>query len=276
MLLRTAVAQIPVTWDVEKNLAEIARVVESCAGDDLVVLPEGALSGYGADLSPLDRLDPAKLNAAAGELAALARRTGVHLICGSLLYSDDRWWNGALVVTPGGARRPYRKVNLAVSERGVLGAGSDLPVHRLACAGGAVDVGVQICREIRFPEQWRHLVGSGAQVFAYLTHAANPDEPPGVWRAHLVSRAAENQRWLLAANAADAASHCPTMIVSPRGEVVAETAGGQRAVLRATIDLAAVSDWYLGQRRDDVLESRYHGGPDGPDDREGGRRRPGR
>ncbi|GIH95213.1 carbon-nitrogen hydrolase family protein [Planobispora siamensis] len=237
-----------------------------------MVLPEGALSGYGADLSPLDRLDPAELDGAVDELAVLARRTGVHLVCGSLLRRDGRWWNGALVVTPAGRRKPYRKVNLAVNERGVLSAGSGLPVHRLDCAGGAVDTGVQICREVRFPEQWRHLAGSGAQVFAYLTHAANPAEPPGVWRSHLISRAAENQRWLLAANVADEASHCPSMIISPRGEVVAETTGGERAVLRATVDLAAVSDWYLGQRRDDVLETRYHGGPG---DREDEGRRPG-
>jgi hypothetical protein len=24
-------------------------------------------------------------------------------------------------------------------------------------------------------------------VFVYLTHAANPEEPPGVWRSHLIS-----------------------------------------------------------------------------------------
>jgi hypothetical protein len=58
----------------------------------------------------------------------------------------------------------------------------------------------------------------------------------------------------------DPASHCPTMIVSPRGEVIGETLDGNLAVLRTTIDTAATSDWYLGQRRTDVVEVRYLSG----------------
>ena len=138
-----------------------------------------------------------------------------------------------------------------MNERGVLAAGSELPVY-----DSPVALGIQICREIRFPEQWQHLAGLGAKVVVYLTNAANPTEPSDVWRAHLISRAAENQRWVLAANAADPASHCPTMIVSPRGEVIGETLDGNPAVLRTTIDTAATSDWYLGQRRTDVVEVR--------------------
>ncbi|MEV0615389.1 hypothetical protein AB0I81_18875 [Nonomuraea sp. NPDC050404] len=37
------------------------------------------------------------------------------------------------------------------------------------------------------------------------------------------------------------------MIISPRGEVLAETAA---EVLRTTIDLAQIGNWYLDQRRD--------------------------
>jgi omega-amidase len=43
----------------------------------------------------------------------------------------------------------------------------------------------------------------------YLTYAASPAEPPGVWRAHLISRAAETQRFVLAANVAAGASTAP-------------------------------------------------------------------
>ncbi|MEU6741563.1 carbon-nitrogen hydrolase family protein [Streptosporangium sandarakinum] len=257
MIVRTAVAQIPVSWNVRENLAEIARVVKACAGDDLVVLPEGALSGYGTDLSPLADLDPSELDRAMTELAELAVRGAVHVVCGSLTFDAGRWWNAAILFDPEGGRSFYRKINLAMNERGVLAAGSELPVHRLALPGGAVDVGMQICREIRFPEQWGYMARSGAGVFAYLTNAANPDEPSGVWRSHLISRAAENQRWVLAANVADPISHCPTMIVSPRGEVLSEVAGGEPAVLRAAIDTDSTSEWYLGQRRRDVIEMHY-------------------
>ncbi|MFD8531644.1 carbon-nitrogen hydrolase family protein [Streptosporangium canum] len=259
MLVRTAVAQIPISWNIPGNLSEITRVVEACADNDLMVFPEGALSGYGADLTPLSRLNPAELEAAITELAEVAARTGVHVICGSLIPDAGQWWNASLVFAPEGERHTYRKINLAMNERGVLAAGSALPVHRLALPVGEVTVGTQICREIRFPEQWQHLARCGAQMLVYLTNAANPAEPYGVWRSHLISRAAENQRWVLSANVADPATHCPTMIVSPRGEVVAETAGGEPAVLRAVIDTGGAGDWYLGQRRHDVIDACYFG-----------------
>ncbi|WP_374214976.1 nitrilase-related carbon-nitrogen hydrolase [Streptomyces longispororuber] len=118
-------------------------------------------------------------------------------------------------------------------------------------------LGVQICREIRFPEQWQHLADRGAQAFIYLTHAANPSEPAGVWCSHLISRAAENQRFVLAANVADPRQHCPSRVVSPRGEVLAEAAASQTAVIRTTIDLDESADWYLGQRRQDLLKLSY-------------------
>ena len=110
-------------------------------------------------------------------------------------------------------------------------------------------------------EQWQHLAAAGAKAFIYLTHAANPNEPSGVWRSHLISRAAENQRFVLAANVADPRQHCPTMIVSPRGQVLAELPPAKPAVLRATIDLDQAADWYLSQRRNDIIQVRYRTGP---------------
>ncbi|WP_207621053.1 nitrilase-related carbon-nitrogen hydrolase [Streptosporangium minutum] len=105
------------------------------------------------------------------------------MICGSLIPDAGQWWNASLVFAPEGERHTYRKINLAMNERGVLAAGSALPVHRLALPAGEVTVGTQICREIRFPEQWQHLARCGAQMLVYLTNAANPAEPYGVGAA---------------------------------------------------------------------------------------------
>src|SRR5216683_282738 len=132
-------------------------------------------------------------------------------------------------------------------------AGAALPTLGMTLPAGELQAGVQLCREIRFPEQWHCLARQGAQVLIYLTYAANPAEPPGVWRAHLISRAAETQRFVLAANVAGPGQHCPSMIVSPRGEVVAEAAPGTTATLRAALDLGRTRDAYLSQQRGDVV-----------------------
>ncbi|HZC73374.1 MAG TPA: carbon-nitrogen hydrolase family protein [Jatrophihabitans sp.] len=165
--------------------------------------------------------------------------------------------------SPRRARRwTYRKVNLASSERGRLVAGSTLPVLSAAIGGATVGIGVQLCREIRFPEQWHVLARSGAQLLAYLTYAANPREPAGVWRSHLISRAAETQRYVVAANVAHADQHCPSMIVSPRGDVLAEAGTTEPSALRHELELGDVSDWYVSQQRSDVVGIRYLGESD--------------
>ncbi|MEU4558670.1 carbon-nitrogen hydrolase family protein [Actinoplanes sp. NPDC023936] len=195
------VAQVPVSWDVEANLSSVREVVGSARAGDVVVLPEGMLSGYGEDLSPLDRLSPAVISDAVADVERLARSSG-------------------------------------------------------ALAGAVV--AVQLCREIRFPEQWQHLAAAGAQAFVYLTNAANVREVPGVWRSHLISRAAENQRFVVSSNVAHPDQHCPSMVVSPRGEVLGELPPGGAGVLRLTVDLADAGDWYLGQRRTDVVSVTSH------------------
>ncbi len=226
-----------------------------------MVLPEAALSGYDDALSGLDSLDADALASAAAAVASAAREIGLHVLCGSLLRADNEWFNAALYFGPAGERWIYRKVNLATHERGRLAAGSALPLLSLpvparpAAARRArpVSVGVQLCRELKYPEQWHMLARSGAEVLAYLTFAANPQIPRGVWRSHLISRAAETQRFVLAANVANVDQHCPSLVVSPRGEIVAEAATVAPQALHAELDLAEVSDWVLSQQRGDVV-----------------------
>ncbi|HEY3502522.1 MAG TPA: carbon-nitrogen hydrolase family protein [Actinocatenispora sp.] len=257
------IAQVPVVWDVAANLATVRDVLAEARRGDVVVLPEGMLSGYGEDLSPAE-IDPAEVADAVGRVARSAEQKQVHVFCGSLLPTDDGWCNAGLFLPARGGHRVYRKINLAMNERGRLRPGDHLPTVDIPHADGNVTAGVQICREIRFPEQWQYLAESGAQLFVYLTHAANTRETPGVWRSHLISRAAENQRFLASANVAHPDQHCPTMVVSPRGEVLGELPAGRTDLLRHTLDLAETADWYLGQRRRDVLSVTLSGTGDRP------------
>jgi predicted amidohydrolase len=252
VLLNVLIAQVPAVWDVDANLATLRQVLAESRPGDLVLLPEGALSGYDEVLVLPDADD---LRAGIRTAARLAGRHRVHLLCGSLLPAGDGWYNAALLLSPGREPQIYRKINLAMNERGRLKAGDHLPTFAI---DGAT-AGVQLCREIRFPEQWQHLAASGAQFFAYLTNAANPREAPGVWRSHLISRAAENNRFVLATNIAHPNQHCPSMIISPRGEVLAELPAGSPGTIRHTIDLKESSDWFLNQRRRDVVAVTYRG-----------------
>jgi predicted amidohydrolase len=251
------IAQVPAVWDVGVNLITVREVIDDTRPGDVVVLPEGMLSGYGEDLAPLTALQPGAVHDAVDRVAQLARQHRVQIFCGSLLPWQDGWCNAGLFFPADGDHQVYRKINLAMNERGRLRPGDHLPIMDVTQAGGRVTIGMQLCREIRFPEQWQYLASAGAQMFVYLTNAANPREVDGVWRSHLISRAAENQRFLVAANIAHPDQHCPSMVISPRGEVLAELPPGRPGLLRQTINAHEAADWYLGQRRQDVVALTY-------------------
>jgi len=257
MKLSVVVAQTRVSWDLQRNQAAIAAALAGTRRGEVVVLPEAAASGYDDELSGLEALDPAGVCAVVEYVAEQAREREIHIFCGSLLPEDGAWINAAVYLAPDGTRQIYRKVNLATHERGRLTAGSQLPVFRLKLEDGEVTAGVQLCREISFPEQSRYLAGAGAQLFLYLTYAANPAWPPGVWRSHLISHAAASQRFVVAANVADARQHCPSAVISPRGVVLGELPAPQPGLLRVPIDTGECSDHYLSQRREDVLRLSY-------------------
>ena len=119
MRVSIMVAQVPAVWDVPTNLGTVREVVAESRPGDVVVLPEGLLSGYSEDLSPLDHLDPAELKDAIGQVEALARRSGVHLFCGTLLPDDAGWANAGLYfpATSGGHRRDRRWPRRRTSRR---------------------------------------------------------------------------------------------------------------------------------------------------------------
>jgi predicted amidohydrolase len=259
MKVTAVVAQTRVSWDIQRNLASIAGALAGTRPAEVAVLPEAAISGYDDELSGLADLDPAAVLGAVDRVAEQVQDRKIHLFCGSLLPEGHGWVNAGIYFAPDGSQQIYRKINLATHERGRLIAGSELPVIRLKLRAGEVAAGMQLCREISFPEQWQYLAGAGAELLVYLTYAANPAWEPGVWRSHLISHAAANQRFVLAANVADARQHCPTAIISPRGKVLAELPIAQAELARVVIDTADCAATYLGQRREDLLRLDYRG-----------------
>jgi predicted amidohydrolase len=246
------VAQFPITLDIERNLRAIISALARAEPGDLVILPEGALSGYDQDSAFLHGIDLALLVESMHALRAEVAQRRVHLIFGSCVYEADRWYNAGIYYGPDEETFVYHKVNLATSERGHFTAGSQLPTVDIVLQGRPVRVGIQLCREIRFPEQWRYLARAGAEIFAYLTNAVGHAPMAPVWQSHLISRAAENQRFVLGANNAHSEQNCPSMIVAPSGQVLWEVLSPAPESVRCVLDLSRVSDRYISQMRNDV------------------------
>ncbi len=255
-LINTLVAQFPITLDIRQNLDVILSFIIQAKPETLIILPEGALSGYTEDPAFLGCIDLPLLEASLQRLCEGVIRQSVHLILGSCLFEGGCWYNTGLYLSPRREMFVYRKINLATHERGAFTPGDALPVLETEIGGRKTMIGIQLCREIRFPEQWQHLARAGAEIFTYLTNAVGNAADAPVWRSHLISRAAENQRFVLAANVSHPAQKCPSMIVTPGGGVIWETLSPALETGHAALDLSQVSNWYLSQARLDVMKWR--------------------
>ena len=269
MIIQAVVAQFPVSFSIPENLHRILTVLEQTVPGDLVLLPEGSLSGYSDDLSFLKDINPHEVQEGLSRLRDETVRRKINLWVGACVRDDmpgrssprphktraareGNWVNAAYGFTPDGETHIYHKINLATHERGVFCAGSDLPVFELTAPEGKFRMGVQMCRELRFPEQWGWMARCGAQVFLHLNNAVGDDTQQPVWKSHLVSRAAETQRFVLSANNAAPQQVCPTLAVAPDGQVAGEIVSSELGILRVELDLSRVSNWYLDQCRCDV------------------------
>ena len=249
------VAQFPVSFSIQQNLETIKEILNQARPGDLVVLPEGSVSGYSDDLAFLEKIDHLELEAGLDSLRTEARKREIHLWVGACLRKDGNWFNAGIGYGhgPAGEAYIYHKVNLATHERGTFTPGADLPVFQLRMPNGVVTIGVQLCRDVRFPEQWGWLARHGAQIILHLNNAVGNALDQSVWRSHLISRAVEVQRFVISANNAAPEQKCPTIVVAPDGQVVGEIVSEQSGTLRVGLDLSRVSDWYISQCRTDLV-----------------------
>jgi len=245
--------QFPVSLSVAENVKAIEQALNHAHPGELVLCPEGCVSGYSLDLTFLHKIDRKAVEYSLSELELQARRRGIHLWVGAVVNEEGAWRNAAFGFTPQGQVHTYYKVNLASHERGTFQPGCGLPLFSLQFEGRSVAVGVQICRELRFPEQWGWLARQGAQVILHLNNAIGNARNRSVWRSMLVSRAAETGRYVLSANNGAEGRQGPTVAIAADGQLLGEIAHRGTATLRASLDLTQVSNWYLDQCRKDVV-----------------------
>jgi 5-aminopentanamidase len=223
--------------DPDKALDQAQDVALRAArlGADLLVFPEGYLTGYYTP-KPIGPLAAAITPTHLARLAGIASESGVALVMGSYESASDGAYNSAFVVTPQeGLIGTYRKRALfgpweeAVFQRGT---GPFLFDYK------GLRIGVLICYDIEFPERVRELATRGADLVVTPTALMAPYD--AVPRFILQARAFENHVFLGYANRIG--SEPPfdylgqSRIISPLGEVLAE-ADAHEALLHARLDL---------------------------------------
>ena len=220
--MRVAAVQLNSTNDKDRNLETARRLVReaAAAGAELVALPEKWNL-----LAP-----PAELEAGAEELdggvsteaaRGWAREHGIHVLAGSIgerVAGADRLFNTSALIDPsGGLIAVYRKIHMFDVEVGGVTyreSEAEQPGDEIVtAAAGAVEVGLTVCYDLRFPELYRILAVRGARLITVpsaFTLATGRDH----WEVLLRARAIENQAFVLAPNQVGEAppATCPTAV----------------------------------------------------------------
>ena len=170
MTVRIGVAQVEtVPDDVAGNRQKaLSLVAEGVAGGaDIVLLPEGMLTGYGERFEEL--AEPADGPTAAA-FAALLKASHTQVLFGLVERQADRLYEAAVLVAADGIRAHYRKTHLWWDATGVrnetehLTAGDKLVTFDVAGARS----GVMICYDGDFPEMTRSYAHLGCVMLFWL------------------------------------------------------------------------------------------------------------
>ncbi|QGQ46401.1 carbon-nitrogen family hydrolase [Metabacillus sediminilitoris] len=217
---------------------KIASAVES-QNPTIIVLPELWTTGY--DLTRLDEIADDEGKTTKQFLSKLAKKYKVSIVGGSVAKKTYESVTNTMYIinNQGEVVHEYSKLHLfkLMDEHHYLAAGNKKGLFKI---DGVNSAGV-ICYDIRFPEWIRAHMTQGAEILFVVAEWPLPRLHH--WRTLLISRAIENQCYVVACNRAgldpnnEFAGH--SMIIDPWGTVIAEadeTAGS----ITAEIDVKTV------------------------------------
>jgi predicted amidohydrolase len=224
----------------ERRIDHVLALFEQARDADLVMLPELWPVGYFNFDRYAQAAEPVH-GATMGRLSEAAQDIRAYVHAGSIVEAtpDGELYNTSVLITPiGRVLHTYRKLHLfslESQEADLLTPGVQVRVVPTVLGRLAMTT----CYDLRFPELYRLL--SDAEVV--LVTAAWPAARAEHWRVLTRARAIENLVYVIACNQAGECNGVRlagrSVVVDPRGELVAEAGAGEE-VLHATIDVSAV------------------------------------
>lgn len=225
----------PRPGEVPRNLAVVEELVRSAARDgaQLVVLPEFAISGYDHDWVRAGAPNGGTKipGPVTDELAGLGARLKLAIVVNDLERAEDRLYSTSLVLVDGAIAGVHRKTTVTQKEElSGLSAG-DHPAQPVTIAGLPFAIAPMICFEHGFPELALDLALAGTELVAISSLIGIGNEYLRNLRTR--ARAQDNGMYVVAANAAGEGYCGESMIVDPRGEVVARASASGTEVITA-------------------------------------------
>lgn len=236
--MKTTLIQSNLVWeDKSANLSHLSALIKSADRDtSLVVLPEMFTTAFSMNAEAL--AEP--MEGPAVTWMKETARKGSFAICGSLIIKEsNRYFNRMLFVTPEGDVNFYDKRHLHTmsKEHEVYSSGK----KQVTCCYREFNFNLQVCYDLRFPVWSRNRGESDV-----IIYSANwPAIRSNAWKSLLVARAIENQCYVIGVNRIganpDGTSYTgDSLVVGPRGDILASPETGKEAVVSAELSKEAL------------------------------------
>jgi len=236
--------QLDIMWENKPaNHDKVRALLDQAAPPrgSLVLLPEMFATGFSMNVAAIS--DSASRHTQ-DFLARAAVDYGVYLLGGLVTTAPDgRGRNECVIFSPDGEEvARYCKLHpfSMGGEAARFASGDGLCLF----AWQGFTVAPFICYDLRFPEIFRAAVRRGANLFPVI--ASWPVTREQHWLTLLKARAIENQAYVAGVNRCGADPHLQysgrSIILDPRGEVLAET-GSEERTISAHLDLTALLNY---------------------------------
>lgn len=229
-----------IVGDTQGNLRKILGYAEDAAdlGTDILCFPEMALHGYGPNQA--EKQAEPLTSANVQKISEQAVKLGLIMLVGMAeQHTGSKPYLTHLAAFPDGKVEAYRKTHLGKSEEGYFTPGEQFPVFR----SGGLSFGIGICWDWHFPEVAAIYSLKGAEVL-FAPHASPTviGDRKEIWMRYLGARAYDNSVYLGACNLSGVNGfgrefQGGALVLSPKGEIIAERFGEQEGIL--TCELTA-------------------------------------
>jgi predicted amidohydrolase len=262
--------------EAKANLNRATRMIENAAenGCSVIVLPECMDLGW-ANSATCDLAQPIP-GPSSDILCQAARDSKIHIVAGLTERADERIYDTALLISPGGQILvKHRKINILTDVEGMYSVGD-----RLAVAATPLGtIGVDICAD-NFPDSLalgHALARMGAQIllspcsWAVKAEHDNKEDPYGsLWMGSYTALAklyditivgVSNVGWINAGAWKGRKCIGCSLAVGPQGQVLAQGPYGETAESLMTVPIEPLRRPSRGTEIAQMLKSKGYEGP---------------
>lgn len=225
--------QFAVTGNVQDNLTIVKKAITDAASQnvELLAFPECALTGYPPhDIPSSDAIDFGEVADALEQLQELAVSNNMHIVVGTIIKAEGRYYDSAVILRPEHKQITYHKRALWGWDKDNFCIESNPGIFQI----GDMKIGIRICYEVRFPEFFRELYRANTDlniIIFYDVSDKDNTERYEIIRSHIRTRAVENVCHTLTVNAIKPYQTAPTALYDKSGYPLVELKRNKEALL---------------------------------------------